>query len=150
ANGTAIFTVPVTIPDLEQQAGTLRVDETAAVTNTFEWKGGTIDDAGTTTVTGALTIDTNDKNLNAGTLIVDGVASWPASRIFGRNGAILRVNSGRTLDVSGDVAFFNAGGTAPSLDNQGTFLKSGGSGTTQWSAKVNSAGTVDLRAGVFQ
>jgi hypothetical protein len=150
AGGTlTLASANVETPNLQVSNGTLVVDNALDVTTTMHWSGGSLDGTGTITSTGTMTIDGAAKNLDGPLLVNAGTASWPTSTIFTRNGTILRNLAGHTFDIAGNVSFSHAGGATTTFDNQGTLVRSAGTGTTQIAGTFMNSGTVDVRSGLL-
>jgi hypothetical protein len=152
SGGTNKFDGPaLTLGDLNLSGGTVEFDTPVEVTTAFNWTGGTLQGDDTTTVSGALTINNpGGKSFNGGTLTHTGPVTWSEGTLFVTNGATIDNPAGTTFEITGDIDLHYAGGTFPSFINAGTLLKSGGTGTSQWSAPTTSTGTIDLRTGTWR
>ncbi len=138
---------------------------------TATWTGGTMSGSGTTTLSGtsstwsggtlsrslivpagvslALT-GTSDKNVFAGTLDNSGTVTWNgAGRIVisGPAGSVQN-RAGALFDMTGDGVIGYGGTPGASINNAGTFRKSGGTGNLDMTdAFIFNSGTIDLQAG---
>ena len=130
--------------------------------------GGGLTGPGTVTASDGLSISGTSQLLISGcTLVNDGTASWSGGVINMDNGAVLSNPAGSTFDVSCDGLVYWCGqgitdspcdpiGAQPAFDNAGTFVKSAGAGTTDFSGLGDlggldvsfvNTGTVEVRTG---
>ncbi len=121
----------------------------------FQWTNGTIDGAGTGTLTntGAITLTGNTNHVFNALNFVNATGA-----IVSLQGAgLLSFYNGDTIanaglfDVQSDASF-GSGGAASSFTNQasGTFRKSGGTGVTTLPIAFSNAGTVDTQTGMLK
>lgn len=121
------------------------------VNGTLGWAGGTMSGSGTTMIanSGLLEISgTALKTLSQRTINNNGAATWTGSgtvnmssdAIFNNNGLFVAQNDALLDLQSGSLTTFN---------NNGTFRKSGSSGTTTVDVKLNSSGTVEVQSGTL-
>ncbi|MDP7449612.1 MAG: hypothetical protein QF689_13555 [Candidatus Latescibacteria bacterium] len=143
-----------TINDFSQSGGTLNGAGTVTLTGTATWTGGTQSGAGNTTVQSGTTLtitaaanatlDTRSMT-NDGTIVFIGASSY-----YLNNGAALTNNAGATVDIQGTaVNLFPLAGTG-SIDNQGTFLKSSSAGTSIVTVFFDqTGGSLDVQTGTL-
>ena len=112
-------------------AGSLGGTGTLDVTDTLTWTGGTIDDAGTTTIEADAT------------LVRDGI-----NTAFLGSGHLLDVVG--TLDLRSDRSINVSGAVAPLLRSSGTVIKSAGAGTAQINTAFENDGSVRSDAGILE
>src|SRR5262249_25262872 len=89
------------------------------------------------------------KYLDGRTLDNSGSAVWTGSGlIYTYNGAAWNNLPGSTLDPRSDTSFYfsGIGGLAP-FNNQGTFRKSAGTGSTSICVAFNNSGSLDVQSG---
>jgi autotransporter-associated beta strand protein len=143
--------------------GTLTGPGATAVNNALVWTGGSLTGANAATdsftLAGSTTIGGGgSRSLSGRTLFIgDGSepanASWTNGAIQLGDGAILHIRQGSVLDVGFDGGsvlnqFSNSGGV---FRNEGTFRKSGGTGTTTIQSGIlfQNSGTVDIQSGTL-
>jgi hypothetical protein len=93
---------------------------------TLNWNGGTMTDAGTTTVAAGAT------------LVQDGTMTLAAGRVLENAG---------TWQFAGDRIVIEGAAPAPTIHNTGTVTKTGGTGEAQISVGFSNAGTVTSTSG---
>ena len=114
--------------------GTLGGTQTLTVSGPTTWTGGTMTDAGTTTLNGALTLSsgTSNKDLTGGrTLNTTGTTTWIAGQI--RTGGGATINNAALWQDQNTFAnqiVYSLGGAVTTFNNTGTYRKSIGTGTT--------------------
>jgi uncharacterized repeat protein (TIGR01451 family) len=139
------------ISTLTMAGGTLNGSAAVSLTGAaMTWSGGTIAGGGTLTITAPSTVTVNGGGFidgrpvtNAGTLKFNS-----SSYLYMQNGAALTNNG--TIDFQGDGnLYLNTG--AATLTNNGTFGKSGGSGTSSISIPTTNAaaGTIKAASGTI-
>jgi len=132
-----------------QTGGTLGGPGTLIVTNTFNWTGGTMMDAGVTTILpgGALNLSgTAQKTLNNRTLNNGGTMTWTGTGVI-QAYANLNNLAGALFDIQTDAALDPVSGLAASLNNAGTLRKSAGPGPQLLMANVTNTGTMEFLSG---
>jgi hypothetical protein len=136
----------VTAKNVEQTAGVLTGAGTLA-TETYAWKGGTLDGTGTTSVSSSLELSGNDKFLDARVLSLGASASatWSSGNIFGANAGRIE-NAGLFLN-SFDASLLYQTGVVPVFNNTGEFRKTAGSGTTSIGVTFNNSGITRVNSG---
>jgi hypothetical protein len=120
------------------------------VNGLLTWTAGEMSGTGQTTANGGLTLSgIGFKNLTGRTFNNAGLATWTAGIIYATLDSVFNNLSGATLDSQADTSFLGNGDTTPVFNNQGLFLKSAGTGVTQFQAGIvfNNAGTVEVDSG---
>src|SRR4029079_450947 len=141
------------IPTLSMQGGVLSGSANVNLTRatTMTWTGGNVAGSGTLTISPASTVSvagypfldarpvTNNGTINVTSFFY----------LYMQNGAVLTNNG--TVNVTGDGNLYFNTGAACSVINNGTFGKSGGTGTSTVSVGVTNAagGTIKSTAGVL-
>jgi RHS repeat-associated protein len=147
----------LTLKNVELDSGALAGPGSLAVSGTFTWIGGTLGLSGSTTVDshGSLLInETSNKTLDGGTLIVKG----PTTDTF-QTGQLVVLEDGAALDNQGtfslvgdaDFAFSGLGGQ-PTFTNEGTLVKTSGTGTSIFGLNVvsPSGSTLEVQSGTLE
>ncbi|HVY69332.1 MAG TPA: hypothetical protein VHH73_05355, partial [Verrucomicrobiae bacterium] len=128
-------------------ASTLTVNSGAVLA----WTGGEMSGIGTINVAalGQFNLSgAGDKSLHDGWAIQNnGNMTWAgAGNITGFNGATIQNNG--TFEITNDQLFdFTGAGTQPTLNNAGTLLKSGASGTTTVEFAFSNSGIINVQVG---
>jgi len=121
----------------------------------LDWQSGYIGNAtgtatGTVTVTGLTTLSTNNsRGLFKKTLVCNSGANWAGGRINLGHGSIFRIPAGTTLTASlNSENIDDSGGDPSTLDLQGNFVRSTGTGVVRITAvPFNPAGTTTINTG---
>jgi hypothetical protein len=140
-----------------QSGGTLSGSGPVNVSGLLTWSGGTMTGAGTTQANGGIAIsgDTAHDLTGGRVLNVAGNSTW-SGNTFASGGSI-RTGAGAQINNTGvwqdqnafDSSIVNAfGGAASSLNNTGTYTKSG-AGTTDIGIAATNSGIVNANAGVL-
>lgn len=143
---------------LEQTDGRLSFSNGTVLRVSDAWAWGERGMAGDGTLhvaTGAVaTVSTESffRGVDAGSqLVVDGTLRWTTGQIGLRNGGDLHVRAGGLVEILGDVSMTSVNNEGPDAEplflNEGTVLKSGGTGTTVIAADLRNRGVVTLGAG---
>jgi hypothetical protein len=82
-------------------------------------------------------------------LINQGSATWSTGDIFQASDAVFRNAMGASLDLTGDVSQFTNGGANNLFDNQGSTVKSGGTGTSRIGVPANNSGNIHVQTGTL-
>jgi hypothetical protein len=125
----------------------------------LEWTGGTMQDAGTTTIAGSAMIGDGSTQTNVfmttgRVLNLQGATTFQNSALSIENGATLN-NSGTFTslgDVRGTDRFDNeiqTTGSAGTFVNTGTYVQSSGNATTTIRPAFNNSGNVSVQSGVL-
>ncbi|HKS22368.1 MAG TPA: LamG-like jellyroll fold domain-containing protein [Thermoanaerobaculia bacterium] len=141
------------IPTLAMQGGVLsgsaNVNVTGATTTT--WSGGNVGGSGTLTISPAATISVAGYPfLDARPITNNGTINVTSTYyVYMQNGAVLTNNG--TFNFTGDSNLYFNTGAACSVVNNGTFGKSGGTGTSSVSVPVTNAagGTIKSTTGTL-
>lgn len=161
SGGTATLNNTATLNVLEVSGGTLNGSGVITASGASTWSFGTI--GGTSTadtihILGGMTLSgTGTKTLSARTLNNgDGVnastMNWTNGGIDIRNSAIFNNKAGATIDTNFDGTITGSVlGVNNTFNNEGTFTKSGGTGTTQGSLLLvfNNSGIVNVNSGTM-
>ncbi len=136
---------PITVVEYSQSGGTLDGNSDITVTDLLTWSAGVMQGEGTTFASGETALSgggtkTLDRTLeNAGTTI------WTGSGQFRINGAGQFTNlPGALVEVLND-AVMTWSGASGVFDNQGTFRKAFGTGTTQIVCFFTNSGAVEVQ-----
>ena len=133
---------------------------TQSITGDTKWIAGTIGGApGTTTIPAGSTLEISgpaDKQLESRTLDLRGTATLNgAGNLFPEFDSVLDIHTGALFDVQSDVSLVARGGAGfGTVNNAGTFQKSGGNGTTSFSnggqtVTLNNSGLVGALTGTI-
>ncbi|MCX7702146.1 MAG: MSCRAMM family adhesin SdrC, partial [Gemmataceae bacterium] len=132
-----------------QSLGHLITDEDLRVDGAFTWVSGTlrgVNDAGSLTVLGNMTLNgVND--VRDFHLINAGVANWTAGDVNFYGKSKFTNLAGASLTNTFDGIFGGADGTCPVFYNDGTFIKSDGTGTTTLRMQLYNSGVVQIDSG---
>lgn len=147
--GVTTLTGPVSAVNFEQTSGTLNGGGNFTAAQ-YAWKGGTLAGGGTTTITGSMTINGSDLNLNARTLAIAPGASavWSAGDIRIALGGT--INNAGTFDIADDVNAVKIDGIDSVFNNTGTLRKNGGTNFASFAGVLlNNTGTLEVSAGTL-
>ncbi len=161
----------ITASTLNQSGGTLTGTDVLTVTGATTWTGGTMSGNSVTNVEGGLTLGgttinvTYDESLSKRTLNNFGTATlatyFATQGLFLDTGATFNNEPGETFDITTDAEIFSNGGSpgGGTFNNQGTFAKIGGTGTSvvgyNYSGGTvtfneSGSGTVQVQSGSLQ
>jgi hypothetical protein len=162
STGTAVVLPSLTLAAGGGLAGTDQVTVSGPFTST----GGQLSGPGTVIADVGLSISGNEEFLISGcTLVNTGAATWSGGAINADNGAVLANAATGTFEVTCDGLFYWCGlgpdgcspvGRQPLFQNAGTFVKSAGSGVTDFrgfpdlggmDVSFVNTGTVEVRTG---
>ena len=158
SGGAANFnTTPITMSGpVSLSAGSLGGSANLTVNNTFEWTGGEQKGTGTTTLSGAVTLDGGDKHLTGNRQVVSGGTTTLSAANFhiyapgDESTAPTWTNNGtfNAIDEA-DIVLQDFGGSRPRVINSatGTFNKSGAATETIISTEFDNAGSVNVNSG---
>jgi hypothetical protein len=162
STGTVTLDQAITIQNFTS-SGSVQGNNNLTITGVATLSGGQMFGAGSTITQGPLTIDSSAIALDTGRILdVQGGATWNAGTIFlnwdnqgvAAAGTIIN-RAGSLFDntFDGQMLTINFGppddGTSALFDNQGTFRKSGGTGTTFIQNAFNNSGTVQVQTGTL-
>ncbi|MGD0653732.1 MAG: PEP-CTERM sorting domain-containing protein [Thermoguttaceae bacterium] len=132
--------------------GTLSSTSTVTFTGLLNWTGGTMSGNGTTLIQGSTNYFYDDLILDGRTMTNTGQTAFSPyfsssfctdTRLYGRNGAIFNNQLGATVILQGPTWFINDGGTAPTINNYGTFGMNAQTGCpVEIEFAMNNTGTV--------
>jgi hypothetical protein len=146
--GTATFSVDVTLPNLTFSSGGVTGDATVTVTGVLQWLGGTMAGRGRTVAAGGLVISGDNKSLTQRTIdsLVSTTLMGPGS-INVRDGAVFNNPAGAVFTVAGDVTINWPDGALSTFNNAGILRKTAGNGTATIDMAFNNSGTVEVQSG---
>ena len=140
--GTITVNSDVSVPNLTITGGVLNGPNTLTVINSFNWKGGELDNAGTTAIAQGATMSlTGSKNLlmrNGHVLTNDGTAIWSATGMLQSDIGAVFDNEG-VFNVESNATFASV-----ALNNSGTVNVQSGS------LAVNAESATQVESGTFQ
>jgi len=131
--------------------GTLITHDNLTVAGAFAWNGGTLQGVGGQ---GSLTV-LSDMTLDGTYTVVDfslinaGHAIWTGGTVVFYGTSSFTNTAAATFDDQTDGGFGSADGCCQIFDNQGLFLKSGGTGATDLNMDLYNSGTVQIDEGVL-
>jgi len=132
--------------------GTLLGSGTLDVSSYFYWGySGTMSGSGSTVlgpeVSGAAYFGVYGwSTLDKRTFVNEGFLLWYPGQLNGENGAVVE-NKGTFDDLSEGTIFAAVGGTAPAIENTGTFEKTSGTGASTIGMELDNQGTIDSETG---
>ncbi len=152
SGGTVNYNSGETIaaPSIALSTGTLGGSDTVNASTQITWSGGTIGGSGILNANAGMALSgsalkefntTRTLNLSGTTTMAGtgGVRMW---------GGTINVNPGATFDIQADIGIALQTGS-PVVNNNGTFRKSAGTGTSTVSVPFNDSGAVDLQSGTL-
>ncbi len=147
--------IPATmaVSNLNFSAGTLSGNAPVPVNGPFNWAGGTINNTAGVKLNGtsSLTASSNQMNLSSGGLLINaGPLTWNGSNANFNfsTGTLTNLPSG-TITIAADVSTQNGGGVN-TIGNAGLIRKTGGVGTTTFTAVgLVNTGTLDAQSGTL-
>ncbi|MBL9146924.1 MAG: hypothetical protein JNM99_24790 [Verrucomicrobiaceae bacterium] len=133
--GTITLDQNITIQKFTLSGGILTGANTLTLNDTLSWSGGTMDTAGITNAYGGMTLSGGANKTILGRTVNNGdgtnaaTATWTGGFIDLRSGGIFnnQTNAIFTTDFNGAIV---SGSGASTFNNEGTFIKSGGTGPT--------------------
>ena len=131
--------------------GSLGAGSGLTVSGPFAWAGGTLQGAagrGSLTVLSDMTLNGN-YTVRDFSLINAGHATWTGGTVQFYGASRFTNTAAATFDDQVDGAFGSADNSCPIFDNQGLFVKSGGTGTTNLEMELDNSGTVRIDHGVL-
>jgi hypothetical protein len=155
ANAVVDFATPLTL-----SGGTLSGPGRIAFSGPTSWTGttlsGTSAAADIVDISGALSIGgtsnktVSNRTLNLGNGLTPAHANWTQGPVYLNSGAVFNNRPLSTFETSFDGAITITVGTG-TFNNQGTFTKSGGTGSTTIGTSVsfNNSGTLNVNSGKF-
>jgi hypothetical protein len=164
SSGTLSIAAASTISgNLTMTAGTLTCTGTLSVAGALSWTGGTMSGNGTTIAEGGLTLGgsaagaTYVETLSGGTLENAGVGTLASpddsQGLYLDGGATLENLPGASFNVATDAQIFFGGNSSSNgtVINEGTFAKTGGTGTSSVDVTFNQtgAGNIEVQSGTL-
>ena len=107
------------------------------------WNGGTILDGGTVHFLGDLTLSGTTRSIRELAIVNNsGIANWTAGNFNSGSSAVFNNLASAAFATNFDGSFNdNLGGMAPTFNNDGTFVKNGGTGSTAMRVRFNNTNT---------
>ncbi len=138
AGGTLSITAAITVANFTLSGGTLSGPGSLTVSGgTFDWTGGTVQNlTGNLAIAadGTLTVEGSaGKNLNSGTITVDGVVNWSGGNINFSGAATFEAETDGSFNILSDAINLTGGGT---FRNRGLVTKQNLPGTTQFAGSI--------------
>lgn len=131
----------------DHTGGTVTGAGPLTVEGLFNWAAGTQSGGGETTAKGGLDmLSAGDNNLVGRTLTVHGTTTYLGD-LRAQDGAV--INNHGTFDIQNDEDLTFTGGAAPTFNNFGTLMKSGGTAESEIELDFNNAGTVSVASGML-
>jgi len=151
---TVTLDVNATVATLTLNSGTITGTQSLTVTSAFNWNGGTLSGASTTTIPSGSTLTVGGGGfLDTRTLSIAGTANFTGGNYFYMQNNASVTNTG-VIDFQGDGGgiFLNGGLGSISISSSGTIKKSGGTGTStvQLPLIAQSGGQVLAQSGTLQ
>jgi hypothetical protein len=138
----------VGFPSMKVSAGSLGGSDTINVTNLFTWTGGSLNGNSAVNALGGAAMDAGSRSLIGQRLNLYGMSAWGTGDIGVENNAVFHIQPGATLVNSFDGhiggIIMNGG-----ITNAGTFRKTGGSGATSFSSRLDNLGTIEINSGLL-
>lgn len=148
--GTANFSgLPATTGDLILSNGILAGSSDFTITSFGSWSGGTISGSGHIVNNAEMEMTGGEKTLMQRTLENRATIRWSGGRITARDGATVMNMAGSLFEVQADVVLAG-GGEATIFTNEGTLMKTGGSGKTSLQARFDNSGRVEVQVGTLE
>ncbi len=157
--GTVNFNSNATSASTNLINGTIGGSGIYTVTDTLNWSGGYMVDAGITSVPVGAVLNLNgvstQKRLRERTFDLGGIAYMNGTgtgTLYLGTGAIFHVLTGGTFNIQNNDSISYENGAAPIFSNDGTFRKAAGTGTSNVGLSTlvfNNSGTVDVLSGVI-
>lgn len=150
--GTLKLNAPLTLASYSQIGGTLDGAGTLTLSGPATWSGGTMQGGGTTAVNSLVTLSLTtlaQKVLGQRTLSVTGTVNHTGGNLDLGPGSIIAIQPGGTYTLATDSNFGGGGGT---INNQGQFVKTSPNGTgtsTISNHAFNNAGSLRVDTGVL-
>jgi len=168
SGGTLTINGASTAATLTMSGGTLSGTAALTVTGSTTWTGGTMLGSGTTNADGGLTLGgtatdgTYEEFLSGWTLNNYAAATFASyynyEGMYFSSGATLNNEAGASFDITADAQLFAYGGSPAggTINNQGTFAKTGGTGNSivsyvynTGSVSFNNSGTLEALSGTL-
>jgi hypothetical protein len=151
-SGTLNAYASFSIPTLNlQDHGTLAGNGKVTVTGTMNWMGAGMTGSGTTIVPSGATLNitgTNGETLDQHTLILGGTASWTGTNDINIGDlAQVLVQSTGIWNIGNDQTFNGSTTATYGVQNAGSIVKSGTSGTTSFKSPVLNTNTITVSSG---
>jgi Domain of unknown function DUF11/PKD-like domain len=129
--------------------GTLTGTDNVTVSTTFNWSSGGISGASTLTLAGTCTSTWSGtgKTLTTRTVTNQGTITHTGGVVSGSSGAVLNNQAGATLNLQTNAGLTWSSGGTPILNNLGTIVQSGTTGSTSINFVVNNDNQLDINSG---
>jgi hypothetical protein len=138
-----------TLPSLALNGGTLITGASLSVAGPFTWGGSTLQGLaghGSLTVLSDMTLN-GTYSIRDFNLINAGHAVWTGGSVSFAGNSRFTNRTSATFDDQVDGQFGGTHPDCPTFDNQGLFVKSGGTGTTDLEMQLYNSGTVRIDSG---
>ncbi|MBF0368285.1 MAG: tandem-95 repeat protein [Magnetococcales bacterium] len=146
-NNTAIGS---TIASLSLSSGTVEGAPVIVSVADMSWTGGTISTTTDLSVVDLAISGSAIKYMSGGMLEISGDATWDEGHIYLNYGSTLTIADTGTLDIQGDLTMDEIYGAGTNtLINEGTLLKSSGTGTAYLQLPVDNSGTLNVTSGIL-
>ena len=141
----------VTIGTLNFTSGTLTGSTALSVTGLTTWSGGVLEGTGKLTVAGGMNISgAGGKNWRTRVIDNPATTTWTGATLNTGVGATFNNLTGSKFDIKTDqFLIFNLGGAASRFVNDGTILKSAGTGTATLDLFVDNNKSVQVQSGML-
>jgi hypothetical protein len=147
-SGTITNDDSVTVAGLSQNGGTITGSGDITIGDAFTFSGGTHTGTGTTTIlVGSSAQFTSSTSKNIGrTFIIDGTLEVPgAGGVLFQTGAQI-INNG-TIDIQTNLTFASVGSIPGTITNNGTFIRSAGTGNATIGASFTNNNSMIIQSG---
>jgi hypothetical protein len=145
-NGTFTLNHAGSTETLHLGAGYLGGSGTLTASGNMTWAGGTLRGAGRLVAAGGIAITGGGSLTEGYTLVNAGHATWAGGNLYTAGGAVFDNRPGATFEMQQDFYFY-AGTGGATFNNAGTFVKSGGNGTSYLQPTFNNSGSVAAQSG---
>lgn len=143
----------VSAQNVQLLSGDIGGSGTFIVTEDMDWRGGSMQDSGTTSISSGATLTID--GLSPTYILEGGRTLDNSGNSLWMNGALVLDSAARWLNETGAVLDLQAGVQVLSMDstgavwNSGTILQSGGAGQTNFDVPLHTTGTVSIQAGTL-
>ncbi len=152
SGGTAQFNRDVSSDHLVLSGGALAGAAVFTVGQAMTWTGGKLDGGGALELGEGVTLEisgNSQKDLSDRIVNLAGTAVWKDSgNILARYGGVFNILEEGLLEAEGNQKlYWNFNGSAPRLNNMGTFRKKAGTGSSTLEVDLRNSGTIDVQTG---
>jgi PKD repeat protein len=139
-----------TVGALTQSSGTLTGDATLTVDGLFTWTGGWQSGDGLTQANGGLAIGGSVVNLYRDLNLPDGQTAVVSTAVLMWHGGDSQLNNAGHFDLQADATISGVSPLPGTINNSGTFSKSGGAGNASISSFFHNSGLVHAGSGTLR